>query len=178
MSLNHTVNKAHFTFSFLRQNHQRWPVKLKETSCINLVWSTLEYTATIPDLSEDTPSAQMSLSRTCALCKNMTTAGSPVLPTKSNGAWTAPWSQNGYGWMGTSMLHDFGWEHLADGRRELCLVLLCEVIHDQIAVLAESLNLTKQFKQLCAMQKFKLKSLVLITTELKMSLSTLSGTIC
>ena len=49
------VNKAHSTLGFLKHNPQRSSGKVKETTYISLVWSTLEYAATIwdHDLSKD-----------------------------------------------------------------------------------------------------------------------------
>ena len=44
------------------------------------------------------------------------------------------------------MLHDVGWKHLTDHRRELRLTLLYKITHDQVAAVpTEALNSAKPF---------------------------------
>ena len=43
------VSKANSTLGFLRLNLRKYPFKLKETAYLSLVWSTLEYAATLWD---------------------------------------------------------------------------------------------------------------------------------
>ena len=142
-----TTNKAHSTLGFLRRNLRGCPSKLKETTYISLVRSTLEYAATVwdPELSKDTNALEKVQRKAARFVKHDFDSFSSV----------------------TSMLHDLGWKQLADRRRDLRLALLYKITHHQIAVPAESLCISKPARELCAKHKYKYHIPRASTTELK-----------
>ena len=142
-----TTNKAHSTLGFLRRNLRGCPSKLKETAYISLVRSTLEYAATVwdPELSKDTNALEKVQRKAARFVKHDFDRFSSV----------------------TSMLHNLGWKQLADRRRDLRLALLYKITHNQIAVPAESLCISKPARELRAKHKYKYHIPRAITTELK-----------
>ena len=115
------VSKANSTLGFLRRNLRKCPSKLKETAYLSFVRSTLEYAATIwdPYYVLDIDSLEQVQRRAAHFTTGDYHTTSSV----------------------TAMLAELGWKRLEDRRKDLRLALLYKIVHGQVAVPVDALNL-------------------------------------
>ena len=135
--VNLVATKANRTLGFLRRNLRKCPVALKETAYISMVHSVLEYASPIwdPHLRKDCDQLERVQRRAARFtCGDYRSRASV-----------------------TQMLAKLGWRDLEDRRRDLRLALLFKVIKGHVAVMAETLDLTKADSRTRANHPHKLR---------------------
>ena len=115
------VSKTNSTLGFLRRNLRKCSSKLKVTAYLSLVRSTLEYVATIwdPHYIRDIDSSEQ-VQRGAA---RFTTGDYHTTSSV------------------TAMLAELEWKWLEDRRKDLRLALLYKIVHGQVAVPVDALDL-------------------------------------
>ena len=113
-------NKANSTLGFLRRNLKYCPRRLNETAYMSLVWSKLEYCASIwdPHLVKDIDKIERVNRR------------------------AARFVSNDYRWRSsvTSMLQDLEWRNLASRRKVTQLALFYKIVHQLVAVPTDDIH--------------------------------------
>ena len=112
--INEMCNRANSTLGFIRRNLKHCNKKFKETACISLVCSVLDYSASVwdPYLQKDIDRIESIQRRGARLVQKDYQRTSSV----------------------TSMMNELGWKPLAHRRREQRFTLLIKIINGLVAI--------------------------------------------
>ena len=139
------AKKANSRLGFLCWNLKGYPLQLRRTGYILLIWSLTEYGAALwdPHLKKDINQLEVVQRR------------------------ASHWIKNVYGWCSsvTDMLEQLGLESLESRRRDQWLILMYKVMHELIGIASEDLALEKANGRTRAAHKFKFKHQSPTTTE-------------